>query len=86
MSDKSNKTASLSVADQLWSEIKDKPLEMFALPPQPVSSMFNIVPVGADKLYLTFSVSAALPALENALGSKYQVELVNKYVVVSKVS
>lgn len=84
MSDKSNKTVNVSVADQIWSEIKGKPLEMFALPPQPVESIFTVIPADTTKLYLSFTVSSALPALETALGSKYNVELVDKYVVVSR--
>lgn len=87
MTDKVNKTekpANLSVADQLWAEIKNKPLEMFALPAQPVETVFTAIPADPNKLYLVFTVSAALPALETALGSAYNVELVDKYVVVSR--
>jgi len=74
----------LTVADKIWEDIKDVKLEMFALPNQFVNSYCKPVPIEPTKLYLTFSASAVLPALELAIQGKYDVELVNKYIIVSK--
>jgi hypothetical protein len=77
-------TRESGTVNNLWLELKDKVLDIFALPGQTVETYFKPVPVEPTKLYLTYSVSSALPALETALGSAFKVELVNKYVVVSK--
>ena len=71
-------------AGKLWSEIKDKPLEMFALPGQTINQHAQPFPVEPSKLYLVTRASSALPAIETALGNTYTVELVDKYVVVSR--
>ena len=72
-----------SVANKIWSEIKDKPVEIFALPNQFVNQYCKPVNINPDKLYLIITASAFFPALEVALGKKYSVERVNKYIVVS---
>lgn len=74
----------LSTSDLLWNEIKDKEVSMFALPNQKVSDYCSKVVVEPTKLYLVSSISSFLPALEGVLGSKYQIDLVDKYIVVSK--
>lgn len=71
-------------SDKLWSEIKDKRLEMFALPPQPVTSLVKRDHVEPSKLYLIPSASSVLPALEAALGPKFGLEIQGKWIVVSK--
>lgn len=71
-------------AGKIWSEIKEKNINMFSLPNQTVSQYCQPKVVEPSKLYLIISVSAALPALEAAIGNKYSVELVNKYIVVSR--
>jgi hypothetical protein len=76
----------VSLADVIWEEIKDKQLEMFALPKQFVHMYCNPIPIDPGaKLYLTYTVPAALPALETALAGKYNVERVDKYICVSPV-
>lgn len=72
-------------ASKIWSEIKDKDILMFALPNQKVSDYCSPVAVEPTKLYLLVTVSSATPSLEAAIGSKYSVDLVNKYTVVSRV-
>jgi hypothetical protein len=71
-------------AGKIWDEIKDKPIEMFALPDQKVSKYAAPIPVEPNKLYLLTSATSALPSIEAAIGNKYTVELVDKYVVVSR--
>jgi len=72
-------------ADKIWIEIKDKNIEIFALPDQKVSDYCNPVTVEPSKLYLLLKkASSALPAIESAIGNKFTVELANKYVIVSR--
>ena len=73
----------LSLADKIWSEIKGKQLEMFALPKQFVEMYCEPIMIEPSKLYLKFTVPAVLPALEVALGEGYLVDLVDKYICVS---
>lgn len=73
-----------SVSAEIWSEIKDLNIEMFALPSQKVYMHCNPVNIEPSKLYLTTSSSAVLPSLEAALGMKYSVESVDKFLVVSR--
>ncbi len=73
-----------TVAGEIWNEIKDKSIEMFALPDQKVHMHVHPVNIEPTKLYLTLQSSATLPSLETALGKKYNVELMDKYAVVSR--
>lgn len=75
---------SISVADQIWEEIKSKKIDMFSLPDQVVSQYCKPAVVEPSKCYLLASASSLLPSLETALGKNYNVELVTKYIVVSK--
>lgn len=73
-----------TVAGDIWSEIRDKSIEMFALPDQTVSMHCHPVPIEPTKLYLLTNSSSVLPSLETALGKKYVVELVDRFVTVSR--
>jgi len=73
-----------TVAGEIWDEIKEKPIEMFALPDQQVFMHVHPVTVEPSKLYLRLNSSAVLPSLEAALGKKYVVELVDRWVTVSR--
>lgn len=75
-----------TVAGQIWNEVKEKDIEMFALPGQKVYMHVHPVEVEPSKLYLTLNSSAVLPSLEVALGNKYFVELVDRFVVVARVT
>jgi len=75
-----------SEALKIWMEIKDKPIAMFALPNQAVSQYCVPQVVEPTKLYLLTTATAVLPALEAALSGAYVVELVHKFVVVSRPS
>jgi hypothetical protein len=77
-------TGTLTQAQQIWNEIQNKQLELFALPAQLVSKYFTPVSVEPSRLYLdNKGVGATIPALETALGSKFAVELMDRFVVVS---
>jgi hypothetical protein len=71
-------------AGAIWGEIKDKSIEMFALPNQVVSMHVHPVFVDPGKLYLTLNSTATLPSLEVAIGSKYTVELADKFCIVAR--
>ncbi len=71
-------------AGDIWNEIKDKPIEMFALPGQQVHMHVHPVNIEPSKLYLVLNSTSVLPSLETAIGKDYVVELINKYVSVSR--
>lgn len=77
-------TSGSTQAQQIWAEIQGKPLEMFALPAQTVAKYCTPVTVEPSRLYLDYKgVGAVVPALESAIGSKFAVELMDRFVVVS---
>lgn len=71
-------------AQKIWDEIKDKPIAMYALPNQIVSQHCAPVTVEPSKLYLTIRSSATLPSLETAIGTKFSVDLADKFVIVAR--
>lgn len=71
-------------AGKIWSEIKDREIQMFALPGQRVSDYCKPTFVEPSRLYLLTTASSTLPSLEEALSKEYVVELVDKYTVVSR--
>lgn len=73
-----------TTAGAIWSEIKGRPIDMFALPNQTVDMHCHPIPVEPSKLYLLINSSAVLPALETAVGRGYLVNLVDKFVTVSR--
>lgn len=72
-------------AAEIWAEIKDKEILMFALPDQRVNQHAVPVKIEPSKLYLRTASPAVLPSLETALGKKFNVELVDKFVIVTRV-
>ena len=72
-----------TLADKIWDDIKNKPVEMFALPKQFVHMYCEPITIEPTKLYLRYKVPALLPALEEAVKDKYTVEIANKYLCVS---
>lgn len=73
-----------TTAGDIWNEISVLPIEMFALPNQFVSMHCHPVFIDDTKLHLIANSSAVFPSLEVAIGKKYSVELVDKYLVVSR--
>lgn len=73
-----------SVAGDIWNEIKDLNIDMFALPSQSVQMHCHPVNIEPSKLYLVMNSSSVVAALESAIGEKYQVDLNDKFVVVSR--
>lgn len=71
-----------AVPDRIWDEIKDLDMNLFAMP-QKVSKHFVPMQLSTDKLYLKYHNSATLPALEETIGDKYDIQTVDMYIVVS---
>jgi hypothetical protein len=79
------KAADKTPAQQMWEEIKNLSIQMFGLPGQTVTMHATPVWIEPTKLYLTIRSSATLPSLEDAIKGKFNVELVDKFVVVTRV-
>jgi hypothetical protein len=69
---------------KIWDEIKNKNIEMFALPDQRVWQHCEPILIEPTKLYLRTRSSSVLPSLETACGKGYVVELLDKYVTVTR--
>jgi hypothetical protein len=72
-------------AQVMWNEIKDLPIQMFGLPGQIVAMHATPIWIEPSKLYLTIRSSATLPSLEESIKGRFNVELVDKFVVVTRV-
>lgn len=71
-------------AGKIWDEIKNRTIEMFALPDQRVWQHAEPILIEPTKLYLRTRSSSVLPSLEVACGKGYVVELLDKYVTVTR--
>lgn len=71
-------------AAKIWNEIKNLVLPLFGLPNQLVSN--HCVPklINPNALYVLVSSSAVLPALESILSRSFDLELADKYIVISR--
>lgn len=77
---------SLSNAEKIWSEIKDKEIFMFALPGKKVSDFCQPVMIDPSRCFLIFRASSVLPSLEEVIGKEYVCEAVDKYIVITRKS
>lgn len=73
-----------TVAEQIWAEIKDKEILMFALPGQKIVDYCAPVPIDPTRCFLISKASATLPALEEAVGKEYECSSAEKYIIVSR--
>lgn len=71
-------------SDKIWSEVKDVQLDIFALPFQTVSMHASRMVVEPTRLYVTLKSSAVLPALELALGTKFDIVQAEKFIIISR--
>lgn len=71
-------------AGVIWDEIKDKAIEIFALPNQTISMHATPSPVEPSRLYLLTRSSSVLPVIEMTIGKNYTVELADKYTIVAR--
>jgi hypothetical protein len=78
------KVANMEESDKIWDEIKDKNIDMFALPNQTVKDhVLKLKVPGANGLYVKLSSSAVLASLETAL-KEFVVESAEKYVIIKR--
>lgn len=89
----SEKQVEKSESEQIWDEIKDLPISMFALANQTVKQHVVYVPMRGRDVLLKLVSTAALPALEETLsnkyltgGKKYEVEVADGYTLVRRAS
>lgn len=72
------------LGDKIWAEIKDVKLSLYGLPNQNVFQHVSRLEVPMPGCLIKLKSSAVLPALEEALGSKFSFESGEGYVVVSR--
>lgn len=72
-----------TMADKIWAQLKDQPLEMFGLSNQKVSDWCSPQQVEPTKLYVVIKVGAVLQALIDRFGFKFDIEMNNKWAVIS---
>lgn len=75
----------LTPAQQMWEEIKNLPIAMFGLPNQIVQMHATPVAIEPSRLYVTIRSSATLPSLEESIKGRFNVELVDRFVVITRV-
>lgn len=71
-------------SEKIWDEIKDFGINIYALPNQRVQDHVTVLEVPGNELYVKLKSTAVLPALEECLGTKYSVELCEKYTIVRR--
>lgn len=75
----------LTEAEKIWEEIKNRPIEMFGLPDQFVFQHATFITIEPSALYVTIRSSATLPSLEAAVKPNFTVELADKFVIIKRV-
>ena len=74
----------MAESDKIWEEIKDKKINVFALPAKKVSECVEKVNIPANQLYVKITVGAVLTALEETLGEDFTVEMAEKFTIISR--
>lgn len=73
-----------SMAEKIWDEVRTVDLGLFSLPDQTIEKYCKPALVDPSKLYLLHrGVGAVLPAIEDILSKKYNVEMIDKFIVIS---
>jgi hypothetical protein len=70
-------------AEKIWSEIRNRPIDMFGLPNQTVEQHATPQYIDPNKLFLVTRSSAVLPSLEIAC-KEFTFELAGRFVLVSR--
>lgn len=75
-----------SEADKIWAEISGVKVSMFALPPKPLSDLVEQIKLDPGKCFVKYDRrSSVLPAMEEALRGRFNVELLNeKFIVITR--
>jgi hypothetical protein len=75
--------AKMTTATKIWDTIKNKKIEIFSLPNQFVHMHCKPIEIEPSKLYVTTTITAMLPALEELLNGQYTVSQSNKYICIA---
>lgn len=82
------KTAEVAVtqteSSKIWNEIKNKPLNMFALQGMTVGKYCKPKELDPNRCFLQYTATAAIPAVEEAVKDKYDFEVAGQYIIVSR--
>ena len=68
----------------IWDEIKDVEIDIYGLKDQVVNQHARPVMIDPSKCYLEISAGAVLPAIEGSIGNRFNVECVDRWVVVTR--
>lgn len=77
-------TSELTEAQKIWNDISSVKIDIFALSNQTVEMHAKPSPVDPAALYLTLNSAAAYPALDKALGERYDLEQVDRWTKISR--
>lgn len=81
---KIEKKADVNESDKIWSEIKDLPIDMFALPDQRVKNHVQRVKVTPTEVHLKLKSSSVVASLEAVLCRQFDLEISDGYVIVRR--
>ena len=86
MTEKTVKETKRTVANEIWDEISELPIAMFALPNQKVKDHLEMIPIPGKVLFAKPKSPAVTPSLEEAIGSGFAIEVTGKgYLQISRV-
>ncbi len=71
-------------SEKIWGEISNLPIQVFALAGQKVEQHVTKLLVPGKVLFLKLRATSVLPALEEAIGNKYTVEVADGYICVKR--
>lgn len=72
------------VSVQIWSDLKDREVDMFAIKGKTVKDYVVMKDLHPEKLFLVPKATSLLSYLEDSFGSKYNFTQFEKYIVVEK--
>lgn len=83
---KIEKKVDVNESDKIWAEIKELPIDMFALPDQRIKNHAQRMKVTPTEVHLKLKSSSVIASLEAALGRKYELEVTEGYVIVRRIA
>lgn len=74
----------ISPGEQIWNEIKDRRVSLFTLGNRTISDYAKFHSIDPNQCFVSFTISAFLPVLEEAIRDKFVVEQSSKYILISR--
>lgn len=71
-------------SEKMWEEISHLPIQVYALSGQRVEHHVSRLQVPGKTLFLKLKSSSVLPALEEAVGSRFAVEVAEGYICIKR--